>query len=325
MFRFRNFFGDALAFHDWINIFKASVHDNRSISQTHRITYPQNSVSGKAKDLIQGGYSCNPAFYNVALAELESRFGSPQHVVTAYIRRLESWQKMSSLNHTLVSFSTFLKQLIQTFHNLHFTADLHSSTVLTLAKDKLPHHLLLKWTEQTVRNNMSTPTLLDFQQWLDIQAKVLETLEPACDRSNDKERSSSTAAAKTSKFKSLACPICAAPHFVYKCPQYASASMNEKLQMVKDLKLCYNCLSNSHLKLDCPSKIRCQEPNCGASHHTSLHTQLRKDLRNVSEKNHSTYKKSVSSKSDPQKTTTCRNVNPISTLPQSKILPTTAV
>ena len=74
--------------------------------------------------------------------------------------------------------------------------------------------------------------------------------------------------------------------------------MNEKLQNVKDLMLCYNCLSNSHLKPDCPSKIRCQEPNCGASHHTSLHTHLRKDLRNVNEKNLSTYKKSVSSKSD---------------------------
>ena len=148
---------------------------------------------------------------------------------------------------------------------------------------------------------MSTPTLLDFQQWLDIQAKVLETLEPANDNSNDNERSSSTAAPKLSKIKSLACPICAAPHFVYNCPQYASASINEKLQKVKDLKVCYNCLSNSHLKPDCPSKIRCQEPNCGASHHTSLHTQLRKDLRNVNEKNLSTYSfLAVSSKSDIQ-------------------------
>ena len=55
------FDGDPLAFHDWINIFKASVHENTSISQTHRVTYLQNSVSGKAKDLIRG-YSCNPAF-----------------------------------------------------------------------------------------------------------------------------------------------------------------------------------------------------------------------------------------------------------------------
>ena len=37
--------GDLLAFHDWINFLNASVHDNRSISQTHRSTYPQNLVS----------------------------------------------------------------------------------------------------------------------------------------------------------------------------------------------------------------------------------------------------------------------------------------
>ena len=136
-----NFDGDPLAFHDWYNIFKASVHDNTSISQTHRITYLQNSVSGKAKDLIRG-YSCNPAFYSVSLAELESRFGSPQHIVTAYIYRLENWAHISSQNpHTLVSFFTFLKQLVQTFINLQFTADLQSSTVLTIAKQKLPHNL----------------------------------------------------------------------------------------------------------------------------------------------------------------------------------------
>ena len=46
-----NFDGDHLAFLDRMNIFKASVHNNRSISQTHRITYRQNAVSGKAKNL----------------------------------------------------------------------------------------------------------------------------------------------------------------------------------------------------------------------------------------------------------------------------------
>ena len=98
--------GDPLAFHAWIYIFEASVHDNRSISRTQGITYLQNLVSGKAKDLIRG-YSCNPASNNVALAELESRFGSLQHLVTANIRCLQSWQKISSLNHTLVKFSHF--------------------------------------------------------------------------------------------------------------------------------------------------------------------------------------------------------------------------
>ena len=130
-------------------------------------------------------------------------------------------------------------------------------------------------------------------------SETIETLEPTCERSNHNERSSKTTAPKTFKFKSPACPTCAEPHFVYKCPQYASASMKVKLQKVKDLVLCYNCLGNSHLKTDCPSKIRCQEPNWGASHHTSLHTQLRKGLT-VNKKNPSADKKSISSKSNLQ-------------------------
>ena len=283
--------GDPLAFHDWINIFKASVHENRSISQTHRITYLQNSVSGNAKDLIRG-YSCNPAFYNVALAELESRFGSPQRVVTAYI--LESWQKMSSLNHTLVSFSTFLKQLIQTFHNLHFNADLHSSTVLTLAKEKLPHHLLLKWTEHTVRNNMSTPTLLDFQQWLDIQAKILETLEPACDRSNEHHLTKDIEN-QISCLSNLCCSaLCLQMPPVrvrfYERKTSKGQRPQDMLQLFEQLPLetrlpIQNSLSRTQL--------------WSFSSHLSPHTTP-KDLRNVNEKNLSTYKKSVSSKSDLQ-------------------------
>ena len=178
------FDGDPLAFQDWINIFKASVHENTSKPQTRRITYLQNSVNGKAKDVFRG-YSCNPALYHVALAELKSRVGAPQYIVTAYIHRLENWAHISSQNpQTLVSFFTFLQQLVQTFINLRFTVDLQSSTVLTIAKKKLPHNLLLKWTEHIVRNNILSQTLLDFQQWLEIQARVLEAVEPNLPRPN---------------------------------------------------------------------------------------------------------------------------------------------
>ena len=161
-----------------MKIFKATVHTNHSITQTHRITYLQNSVTGRAKDLIRG-YSCNPALYDVALAELHSHFGSPQHVVNAYIKRLESWSRVSSQDpHTLVSFTTFLKQMVQSFTDLHYTADLQSSTVLSIAKANLPHNLLTKWTEYTVKCSIEVPTLLLFQQWLKIQVAVVEKLQP---------------------------------------------------------------------------------------------------------------------------------------------------
>ena len=84
-----SFDGNPLAFHDWLNMFNATVDSNTTISDTHRITYLQNDVTGKAKELIKG-YSCNPVFYKPALEDLKSRFGDTFIVVNAYIKQLEN-------------------------------------------------------------------------------------------------------------------------------------------------------------------------------------------------------------------------------------------
>ena len=72
--KLQNFNGDPIHFHEWINNFNTMIHNNPSITDTHRITYLQNSVSGKAKDLIHA-YSCDPSYYQTALNELIRHFG----------------------------------------------------------------------------------------------------------------------------------------------------------------------------------------------------------------------------------------------------------
>ena len=158
---------------------------------------------------------------------------------------------------------------------------------------------------------MSTPTLFDFQQLLDIQAK------PTCDRSNDNERSSSTKDTAQHKRHPNSNPLLVLS--VLRRTLSTNALSTHTLPLTKifkrtRLKICYNCLTNSLLKTDNPSKMRCQEPNCGASHHTSLRTQLRKAIRNVNKQNPSTDEKSVSSKLIYKLTTTIqarqRSVHP---------------
>ena len=146
-----SFDGNPLAFHDWLNMFKATVDSNTTISDTHRITHLQNAVTGKAKELIKG-YSCNPVFYKPALEHLKSLFGHT--FIVAYIRKLETWPAATKSRHLFVSFAALLKQMVQTFKNRNFNADLNSSTLTKLVKNKVPQDLLLKWTEYTVRNDI---------------------------------------------------------------------------------------------------------------------------------------------------------------------------
>ena len=49
-----HFNGNPLQYHEWINNFFSMVHNNTGKTDTHRITYLQNSVSGKAKQIIEG-------------------------------------------------------------------------------------------------------------------------------------------------------------------------------------------------------------------------------------------------------------------------------
>ena len=134
------FDGDPLQYHDWINTFKATVDSNRSITDTHRITYIQNSVAGPAKDLIKG-YSYNPTFYAAALADIEKRFGDADYIVASYIAKLESYPQFPLHDaKSITSYNTFIKEFTRIFSDLGFSSDLTSSTVLRLAKDKLPNN-----------------------------------------------------------------------------------------------------------------------------------------------------------------------------------------
>ena len=83
-----HFNGNPLRYLEFINDFFSTVHNNTGINDTHRITYLQNSVSGKAKQIIES-YSCKPAYYETALNELRNHFGDPSVVVSAFINQLE--------------------------------------------------------------------------------------------------------------------------------------------------------------------------------------------------------------------------------------------
>ena len=55
---------------------------------------------------------------------------------------------------SFIAFSSFLKRLVQAFQYLGFTADLQSTTLMKKAKEKTPHHLVLKWTEHCPSSNL---------------------------------------------------------------------------------------------------------------------------------------------------------------------------
>ena len=44
------------------------------------------------------------------------------------------------------------------------------------AKEKVPHNILIKWTEHTITSIGNQPTLSEFQNWLEVQSKVYDKI-----------------------------------------------------------------------------------------------------------------------------------------------------
>ena len=139
--KLQNFNGNPIHFHEWINNFNTMIHNNTSITDKHRIQYLQDSVSGKAKDLIHA-YSCDPSYYQTALNEPIRHFGDRTIVVNAFINQLENWQMNFQNKQSFIAFSSFLKRLVQAFQYLGFTAELQSSLQHSLRKPRRKHHII---------------------------------------------------------------------------------------------------------------------------------------------------------------------------------------
>ena len=67
------------------------------------------------------------------------------------------------------------------------------------------------------------------------------------------------------------CIVCSKPHFIAYCYVFKGKSSNDKLELVRANKLCYNCLGQHHVK-DCRTQKTCLI--CAARHHTLLHDGL---------------------------------------------------
>ncbi|XP_072757717.1 uncharacterized protein [Anoplolepis gracilipes] len=70
--------------------------------------------------------------------------------------------------------------------------------------------------------------------------------------------------------KTSSCSLCS-NHYVSNCSQYTSKSVPQRLAVLKQYKLCFNCLG-PHKVSECRIAKRCLK--CGKRHHTSIHQKF---------------------------------------------------
>jgi len=64
------------------------------------------------------------------------------------------------------------------------------------------------------------------------------------------------------------CVLCRGNHPLYRCKQFRKASSQQRLNLIKQNQLCFNCLGNSHRTSQCKVEWRCKF--CSRKHNSLL-------------------------------------------------------
>ena len=73
--------------------------------------------------------------------------------------------------------------------------------------------------------------------------------------------------------KKLRCWRCRDSHKISDCNVLKATPVDDRRELVKKNKLCFNCLSSDHMISQCRSKHSCKVSGCNKRHHTLLHQE----------------------------------------------------
>ena len=76
-----------------------------------------------------------------------------------------------------------------------------------------------------------------------------------------------------------ACPICTEQHYLFRCNEYLNKGTQDRWSIVKEKKLCFNCLKFGHQTVKCLSPVRCRQSDCNKKHHTTLHNISNEEVK----------------------------------------------
>ena len=174
-----------------------------------------------------------------------------------------------------MSISSFLRRLVQTFRLHNFEADLKSSAVLRMARDKLNPNMIIRWNQHTRSQGLLQPNLTHFADWIDSYTEACEDISPQW---NQRTRVNTFSRRGPSD---VSCQLCSQNHNLGCCPEYLEKSVYDRQGCVRRFNLCPNCL-RAHEKGLCQSKTRCLADRCNGFHHSTLHrTDARQQQQNA--------------------------------------------
>ena len=272
----------------WLNFrdtFISMIHNNESLDDIRKFHYLKSSLIGTAANIIKD-IPCAAASYEIAFEMICERYNNEEVLVSNHLRAFFNIPRLTRASiPSLTGLLDEAKRHLRILQSLKMPVDSWEVVVVHSLVEKLDPQTRAKWEESRSHGAVSSAELFEF---LNSRIKTLETFHsPAF--SSDSLNTFGANPSGFGKFKVVpkshrhkisqshtfisrqtadSCFVCGSQHSVFKCERFRAMSVGARWTLVKEKKLCYNCLREFHYRNRCQSGV-CRE--CKGQHHTLLH------------------------------------------------------
>ncbi|XP_017486855.1 PREDICTED: uncharacterized protein LOC108375268 [Rhagoletis zephyria] len=268
---------------DFFNMFTTLVQNNSGLEDIEKFQYLRSCLTHNAFRLVQS-LEVTTSNYKRAIELLITRYDNKRYIFQSHLQAILNCKgtqpaNASSLREFVDSINAHLRAM-QSFASPNQIAD---GILLQLIVAKLDPDMQVKWEEEIVAtcDKASSPSLHlpswdDLTKFIERRCQTVSIIEA---NKGSLGKGTSTAATKSSGQKSTftatannnKCTLCneSNHHTAFKCTKFTLMDPMKRYILVKNNRLCFNCLGAKHTAPNCPSTNRCQE--CKEPHHTLLH------------------------------------------------------
>uniref|UniRef100_A0A182NVM4 DUF1758 domain-containing protein n=1 Tax=Anopheles dirus TaxID=7168 RepID=A0A182NVM4_9DIPT len=247
--------------------FVSMIEGHHGLSEVDKLTYLKRVVSKEAAQVIET-VDNTAANYSVAWELLKERYENEKVFVRRYLDELFSLphvkrESFEALTILLDGFERTLKMV----EKIDVSTKGWSILLAHILCNKLDGNTLKLWESR--HRSTEVAEYKELSQFLREHCKVLQALPHIKANSSDSSKPLWRHACATVSVSVKRCVFFKQEnHSPFKCHKFRKMAVIQRYEIVKEKRLCINCLAVDHMVKECPASV-CRV--CKLKHHTMLH------------------------------------------------------
>lgn len=267
LFTLTKFNGQYDSWRSFKDLFTSMVHNNHTVANVQKLQYLIGNLEGEAYSLLKH-FQITDGNYALAWQLLNERYENKRLLLNTQFKRLVTDPKINDTADGIRHLLDSTNDMLASIKNLQIDITSWDPFIAYMIIEKLPAESRALW-EQGLKPN-EIPTYKVLEEFLQARFRTLEVLSKNTVRNVGRREAKSFYVANAAENTQYSCSICKnGNHPVRQCPTLLQASVNSRINMVQDRKLCKNCFAYSHNTAKCGSKKLCSK--CNKRHNLLLH------------------------------------------------------